>query len=146
MSGGNRRRSTERRYRLRKILLVLALIAAPLVMASPASAHWDHWHTTTCQPAGEVSWYYVPSGQGGNRIDYWRPSTGTLLVLWPVVGTYSYWGWECGLLGLPTTNAWRQVVCELGYCGDGGIQAFQGGFLAWHYWGPNANQPQFHYY
>jgi hypothetical protein len=130
---------------MRKVLLAIALIAAPLFVSPlPANAHWDHWHMTTCQPAGENSWYMTPSIQGGSRVDYWRASTGTLSVLWPMVDRYAYWGWECGYPGLPITNYWQQRVCEVGYCGDGFIQAFQGGQFAWHRYGPSAYQPQFH--
>lgn len=134
------------RKALSKLLLVIALTTPALIVsAAPAQAHWDHWHTTTCQTSpGETSWYYINSVYGGNRITYWRPSTGYLDVLWPMVSTYQWWGWECGPPGLPITNYWQQTVCELGYCGPGAIQAFQNGQFAWHYGGPNANQPQYH--
>lgn len=123
---------------MKKILLALAVLGSALTLqASPAQAHYDHWHQATCQnyPATNTLWYNWPSQWGGTKVTYWQHPYGYIDVDVQFLDYYAQNGYECGWLGQVRTNDWIQQVCEFGYCGQGTIQAFEHGQIVRHFGG-----------
>lgn len=122
---------------MRKLLLIFALLGGSMAIASPAEAHYDHWHQATCQGQWLLL-YNWPSQWNGTQVIYWTSPTGEMPLNDPELHYYATQGYECGWLGALAARPWIQQVCEFGYCGTGMIAWFAGGYTARHYDGPYA--------
>ncbi len=123
---------------MRKVLLCVSLIIGSVVANPvPANAHYDHWHTATCQGQWLLL-YNWPTSSNGTRVYYWTSPTGIMALDNPELSIYARQGYECGWMGAMAANPWGQVVCEFGYCGSGVITAFARGWMARHLFGPAA--------
>lgn len=118
---------------MRKILarfaLAFALLAGGLsfTTAPPASAGTDEWTTSSCtSPYGTDIWWYNYSGVYGTRYWWNQPNWGVHddWVGGSIMGVYSDWGWQCGLLGPPVNDS---VAGEYPY------QEFTNGWIYWDY-------------
>ncbi len=126
------------RKALSKLLLCMALILPTMFVApTPAQAHYNHWHQATCQGQWLLL-YNWPSAYGGTRVIYWTSPTGEMTLDNPELTVYAQQGYECGWLGAMVARPWIQQVCEFGYCGQGYIVRFAGGWTARHFGGPYA--------
>lgn len=89
---------------MKKILLCIALLFGSLSFnVTSATAGQDYWSTSDCRPN---VWWINYTGTYGTRY-YWSSQYGVRYDEWvdgPRMNLYSQLGWQCGVLGPPTSH------------------------------------------
>lgn len=122
---------------MKRIMVIMALCLGLLIptmafvvaLSTPVEAGQDYWSTSDCRP--EV-WWLNYTGTYGTRY-YWSSQSGVRYDEWvdgARMNLYSQLGYQCGVLGPPTSHwdGWTQWF-ENGYM----WKDYQTGCLRYHF-------------